>query len=800
MLTRLDFRGSSQVSQSYPLASPAQDHSKSDRQLEAVREIIADVRARGDLALLELALRFDQVKLDSFVVSPQEVAQAHTQLAPDILKALRQAAGRIEAFHRAQLISAHTHSLAGIAVAQRTQPIQAAGLYVPGGKASYPSTVLMTAIVARVAGVERIVMCVPPGPDGKIPPVTLAAAAIAEVDEVYALGGAGAIAAMAYGTKSLSPVDVIAGPGNIYVSLAQREVAGQVAVATPYAGPSEVVVIADETTNVKYAAADLLTQSEHGPDGRIVLISASEKVLDEICLELETRVNASARRAEILATLKTGGFAVLVDDLPAALELSDAIAPEHLQLMCTDASKLAAKVKNAGAVFCGQLASVVLGDYIAGPSHVLPTGGAARFASGLQVSDFQKTIHTIAVSEEGFAAVSDAAATIAHQEGLLAHRDAVLTREISTQPAGQDATSQPVLGELVSPRSYIEGLERYHSPQVEVAARLNTNESPFPPPRAFQEAVSRAASEVAWQLYPERDAQSLREKLAGIHKLAASQIFVANGSNEVIQTLLMCYGAAGRKVLVFQPTYMLHYHIARSLGCVVIQGQRRQDFTLALDQVEQLILEQRPSVIFLCSPNNPTGMAEPIEVTARVLELSRMAGALLVVDEAYVEFSPHSALELFSENAPMAITRTYSKTWAMAAARLGYLIAPSWINAELEKVALPYRLNQMTQTIGKLALDFQDDMEQRVRSIVAERERVCETLAQMGVKVWPSEANFVLIKPETADSVWDKLLERSVLVRDCSAWPRLQGCLRVTIGTQQENNLFLKALEEALQL
>jgi len=403
---------------------------------------------------------------------------------------------------------------------------------------------------------------------------------------------------------------------------------------------------------------------------------------------------------------------------------------------------------------------------------------------------------------------------------LLAHRDAILARNVAAGsgeiPAA--ATSGLISG-LISPRAYIKGLTQYHSPQVKASARLNSNESPLPPPESFRQAVSEAVAGLAWQRYPKKDGQPLREAIAASHGLDSSQIFAANGSNEVIQTILMCYAAAGRTVLVFEPSYIMHSHIAQTLGCSLVVGQRRQDFKLPLPQVEQLIMSKRPSVVFLCSPNNPTGMAEPFEVISKVLELAKAAGALLVVDEAYVEFSPHSALELFSEDAPLVLTRTFSKTWAMAAARLGYAITPSWVNSELGKVALPYRVNEVTQIVGELALDYEAEMKSRVQNIKTERGRILEGLDRLGVKFWPSDANFVLFQADTADAmgasssgttlsagqtpaanpIWNGLLERSVLVRDCSAWPRLQNCLRVTVGTAEENNLFLEALEDVLK-
>ena len=356
-------------------------------------------------------------------------------------------------------------------------------------------------------------------------------------------------------------------------------------------------------------------------------------------------------------------------------------------------------------------------------------------------------------------------------------------------------------------------LKKYHSPQLEVEVRLNTNESPYPPPAGFDEAVAEALAMSSWNRYPQRSSQSLCAALGEFHDLAPSQIFAANGSNEVIQTLLMCYGGAGRKVAMFQPTYALHSHIASSLASELVVGERTPDFVLDLDITADLIKRERPSVVFLCSPNNPTGLADSTEAVVAVLEQTAAVGALLVVDEAYVEFAPATALSLLSNDTPLVVTRTYSKTWAMAAARLGYLLGPSQVVADMEKAALPYRLNSITQAVGEIALRFQDEKTRRVAEIIAERDRISSGLDEAGVHYWPSSANFILFRPEISSSsnaasipasipagnpVWRGLVSHSVLVRDCTSWPALQGCLRVTVGTPEENSRFIDALNKVL--
>jgi histidinol-phosphate aminotransferase len=351
-----------------------------------------------------------------------------------------------------------------------------------------------------------------------------------------------------------------------------------------------------------------------------------------------------------------------------------------------------------------------------------------------------------------------------------------------------------------SPRDDVALMAGYHSPQVDVRVRLNTNESPVPPPEGWRRAVAGLAAGVEWHRYPDRSATELRRRIGALHGVGAEQVFAANGSNEVLQTVLLTYGGAGRTAALWEPTYALHGHIARLTGTAVATGERDAGFAVDLDEVRRVVAASGPSVVFLCSPNNPTGMVDPSETVRSVLDLARDAGALLVVDEAYAQFAPWSALELVDEDTPLVVTRTFSKTWSMAAARLGYLVGPTWVVDELGKVVLPYHLDAFKQAAATAAVEHVDEMNARVASLVEERGRLVAALADLPVDVWPSGANFVLFRPRHMDGskVWQALLERSVLVRDCSSWARLDGCLRVTIGTTAEDDAFLAALQEVL--
>src|SRR5947209_7624637 len=427
MLTRLDLRGAgTDIGDRLPRpdlggAAP----------VEAVREILAEVKKRGDAALREYTERFDGVAVDELAIGPAALDEALAATPPLLREALEEARAAILAYHRAQLRDDATHEREGVTVRELARPVDRAGVYVPGGRAPLLSTVLMTAIPARVAGVGEVVVCSPPGPDGRVPAGILGAAALAGVDEVHPVGGAQAIAALAYGTESVRAVDVIVGPGNVYVATAKREVGAEGAVGLPaaFAGPSEVVVVADDSTPPELAAIDLVVQAEHGPDGLAWLITWSEQTADAVASEVGRLVAASPRRADLETTLDGGGYAVLVDGPEEAATVANAIAPEHLELMCADPEAMLPLIRHAGAVFCGVDAPASVGDYVAGPSHVLPTFGTARFSSALRVDDFLKWIHVVSLGDGALARLAPHVAALAEEEGLPAHAESVRLRD-----------------------------------------------------------------------------------------------------------------------------------------------------------------------------------------------------------------------------------------------------------------------------------------------------------------------------------------------------------------------------------
>lgn len=400
-----------------------------DPQVEArVTDIIKNVRTNGDEALKEYGEKFDGVTLDNLKVTDSQIEEAFNQVNPAVIKALEKAADNIRSFHKLEIgESFEDNPSNGVIRGTKVTPLSAVGIYVPGGTAAYPSSVLMNAIPAKIAGVENIIMVTPPQKNG-LNQAVLAAAKIAGVDRIYQVGGAQAIAALAYGTESIPQVDKITGPGNAYVATAKRDVYGQVDIDM-IAGPSEIGILADDSASAKDVAADLLSQAEHDVNARAILITNSEKLATAVSKEVEDQLKVLPREAIARQAIENNGFIYLVDTIDLMIDLMNAVAPEHLEIQLENAYDYISKIKNAGSVFLGKYASEPLGDYLAGPNHILPTGGTARFSSPLGVWDFQKRIQYLQYSAEALLADSADVTVLAREEGLEAHARAIESRE-----------------------------------------------------------------------------------------------------------------------------------------------------------------------------------------------------------------------------------------------------------------------------------------------------------------------------------------------------------------------------------
>ena len=396
---------------------------------EPVSAILADVKKRGDEAVLEYTRRFDRCRIDSLAVTAEEIEEAFAAVDPEFLEILHKAAANIRAFHTAQVRQSLVLTPSdGVVLGQRITPIQRVGLYVPGGTAAYPSTVLMDAIPAQIAGCETIVMATPPGADGKVNPAILAAAKIAGVTDIFKMGGAQAVAALAYGTQSVPKVDKIVGPGNAFVAEDKKQVFGMVAIDM-IAGPSEILVLADGKSDPKVVAADLLSQAEHDRNATAVLVTESMELAKAVQAELEVQVEALPRRDIARASVDNNGMIIVAENLMQGIDIANELAPEHLELQVDDPFAYLDSIRNAGSVFLGRNCPEALGDYFAGPNHTLPTSGTARFSSPLGVDDFVKKSQFLYYTPEALDAVAEDVAKFARTEGLEAHARSALVRK-----------------------------------------------------------------------------------------------------------------------------------------------------------------------------------------------------------------------------------------------------------------------------------------------------------------------------------------------------------------------------------
>jgi histidinol dehydrogenase len=769
--------------------------------------ICADVRRRGAVAVREYTARFDGVDLPTSRVQGEAMAHALAALDPPLRAALEEAARRVRAVHEAQRPADHVTTVRpGARVTERYVPVDRAGVYVPAGLVPLPSSVIMNVIPAQVAGVRQIAVASPPYADhGGMPaPAILGACALLGVTEVHAVGGAQAIAMFAYGTADCAAADIVTGPGNVYVAAAKRLLLGIIGTDAE-AGPTEIAIIADHTADPVFVAADLVAQAEHDPLAACLLITTDPILADRVEEVLAAQVPTARHADRIRAALAGQSACVLVDDGLAAVAVSDAWAPEHLEIQAEDAAGLAARVHNAGAVFVGPYAPVSLGDYLAGSNHVLPTGGTARHAGGLSVLSFLRGIHVVDCSATALAETAPYIDALGGAEDLAAHVAAVRARvppgaaPPSAAPPGSVPASAARSAGRLPIRPGLAGGTPYGAPQLDVPVRLNTNENPYPPAGWLASKIGDAvAAEVrSLNRYPDRDARALREDLAAYlgHGLTGRQVWAANGSNEIIQQLLQAFGGPGRTALGFEPSYAMHPLIARATATTWIRGARELDFSLDGSQVTRAIREHQPDLVFLTSPNNPTGAALPPDVVGAVCET---APGMVIVDEAYAEFARRSsgtALALVSRYPCLVVTRTMSKAFALAGARVGYLAASPEVIEALLLVRLPYHLSALTQAVARAALAYREDLLATVETLRAERDRLVEWLRGRGLTAADSDANFVLFgRFGDAHAVWQGLVDRGVLVRETGP----AGWLRVSVGLPAEMAAFRAALTAVL--
>jgi len=762
----------------------------------AVTAILEQVRARGDAALIEYTQRFDRLAVSeaSALELPQSaLTDALGRLPVAEREALQQAADRVRAYHERQRSGSwdYTDSL-GNRLGQKVTPLDRVGLYVPGGKAAYPSSVLMNAIPAKVAGVGELIM-VCPTPDGVRNPMVLAAAAIAGVDRVFTVGGAQAVGALAFGTATVPAVDKIVGPGNAYVAEAKRRVFGTVGIDM-IAGPSEILILCDGHTDPEWIAMDLFSQAEHDELAQSILLCPDAAFLDAVQGAINRLLPTMPRRDVIAASLQGRGALILIESLEQGCELIDRIAPEHLEISTRQPEVWAERIRHAGAMFLGPWSSESLGDYCAGPNHVLPTMRTARFSSPLGVYDFQKRSSLIQASAAGAARLGEVASVLAHGEGLQAH---ARSAEMRIEGARAQAQQAPDADPAHWVRPDVLAMSVYHVPDASGFIKLDAMENPYRLPEPLQQALGERLAAVAINRYPvpsyARLKQLVRERL---EVPAQAEVLLGNGSDELITIMSTALARPGATVVAPAPSFVMYDVTTKLVGMRYVPVPLTTDLGLDLPAMLSAIEAHRPALVWLAYPNNPTGNAFDREHIEAILAA---APGLVVVDEAYRPFADDTFMTDLPRWPNLVVMRTVSKL-GLAGVRLGYMAAaPCWIT-EFDKVRPPYNLSVLNEAAAEFALEHFDVLLEQTVLLRSERERLQGRLAALdGVRPFPSQANFILARVPDAPAIAAGLRSRGVLIKDVSRMsPLLAGCVRISIGTPQDNDRLLEALQAAL--
>ncbi len=754
---------------------------------DVVRPIMDAVHEHGDKALHEYGHRFDGVDLEELAVSAAEVAEACARVPQELKEAIELAYCNIYDFHELQRNTqapVKLETAPGVVCEQRTLPIQRVGLYVPGGQAPLFSTVLMLAVPAAVAGCEEVVLCTPPGKDGKVNPAILFAAELCGVKRIFKVGGAQAIAAMTYGTASVPKVDKIFGPGNAYVTAAKQlaSLAG-VAIDMP-AGPSEVEVLADSTCVPAFVAADLLSQAEHGPDSQAMLVTTSAAVAEAVAAEVEQQLAALPRK-EIAARSIANSRIIVLADKQDCIDFTNAYGPEHLIIAMEDADAVAAETVNAGSIFLGNYSCESAGDYASGTNHTLPTMGCVRAYSSLCIDSFQRKMTLQTLSAEGIRSIGRTVELMARAEQLDAHARAMTLRmqAVAAQPQEEQGTG---IARLVRPN--ILKLKPYSSARDEYAGKaahvfLDANECPHNAPN------NRYPDPLQWEL---------KQKISAYKGVAPERIFLGNGSDEAIDLIFRTFCTPGvDEVAAIAPSYGM-YEVCADINNIRYNAiPLEDDFRFDAEAFLQSIYSPCTKVIFICSPNNPTGNLLPLEEIRKVLDIFP---GMVVVDEAYIDFAPagSSLSALLDEYPRLIVLNTFSKAWASAGIRLGMALAHPEVIGLFNKVKYPYNVNILTQRAAMERLDHMDEIRAWVDEALTERERMMQAVAALPIceHVYPSDANFFLARVNDACRIYDALVEQGIIVRNRHRIMMCENCLRITIGTPAENDELLAALKQ----
>jgi histidinol-phosphate aminotransferase len=770
----------------------------------AVATLLADVRKKGDEAIRYWTKRIEGFDLQDLIIDNAEIQSALSRTPVELLESLQLSSSRIRRFHSFQTVPNWTTEEMGGTLGQRFSPIERAGVYVPGGTAPLPSSLLMSVIPAQVAGVTHIAVATPPGkPDGRVPEIILAAAAIAGIDTLYLAGGALAVAAFAFGTETIPRVDKIVGPGNLFTTLAKRQVYGHVGIDGLY-GPTETMVVADDTANPEWVAADMLAQAEHDVLASAILLTPSRKLAEAVQVEVARQMEDLSRAEIIAVSLAHSGGIVITADLDEACRLAGTYAAEHTCLAVKEPGQWIGKIKNAGGLFAGEYSFEVLGDYVTGPSHVMPTGGSARFSSPLNVLDFLKITSIIQLDPVTATRLSPHAERIAQAEQLTAHASAASKRTLKIMMKKemiQSSFKEFIRSDIRDMEPYVpivpfEVLSDQLGRSPDNITKLDANENPYGPAPAALEAI---ASGRWFHIYPDPEAGALREALSSYLIVPQDRLLAGMGADELIDLILRAVISPGDMVVNCPPSFGMYPFSTAVNGGQVLTVPRRDDFSLDIDLIfSTFAAHPQARVLFICSPNNPDGSTISEDDLTRLVELP----LLLVLDEAYIEFAlaggQKSPYQWALQYDNLVVLRTFSKLAGLAGLRIGYGIFPEWLLPHLWKIKHPYNVNVAASLAAIASLKNPQWMEEKVKLIVQERERMVQELASFEfLRPYPSYANFVLFKVEGRSAARLKLdlAQEGVLVRYFDK-PGLANCIRISAGRPLDTDRLVVALNK----
>lgn len=750
---------------------------------ETIKGIFNEVQINGDQALKKYSVQFDKVDLDVLKVSENEFQEAVSVLPNELKIAIQKAADNIKQFHASQIqLVEEIETTTGVFCWRKSVPIQKVGLYIPGGSAPLFSTVLMLGIPAQIANVPTKILCSPPNKLGKIHPAILFAAQLAGIKNVYKVGGAQAIAAMTLGTEQIPKVDKLFGPGNQYVTAAKQFAQNLgVAIDMP-AGPSEVLVAADDSVSPRFIAADLLAQAEHGADSQVVFITDSkdlvEKVNDELLQQLEflTRSNIA-----IEALSKSNALVVPSEKWS---EIINSYAPEHLIVMGKYEDKIVNEVVNAGSVFIGKYTAESFGDYASGTNHTLPTNGYARSYSGVSLDSFVKKITFQRIEEKGLRNLGPTVVTLAKAEELDAHANAVNVRlETIDLETVEKSSFENISANLI--RKDLQNVVPYSSARDEFSG-VN---------KVFLDANENALIQ-DFNRYPDPFQKELKQEIARRKNLNAENLVLGNGSDEIIDLIFRLVGTPFKdKVAFLNPSYGMYSVSAKLNGLETIQINLNKDFSIK----NEAILDEAKGakILILCNPNNPTGKLISKE---NLIEICEKFSGLIVIDEAYIDFCLSESMATEIDRFPnLIILQTLSKAYGMAGLRVGMAICNSFWVKQLNAIKPPYNISSATQRLALQCLkstnwDFIKEQ------IIVERDRVYHFLKnnENVDETFISYANFILFRIKNATEIYKKLVEKGIVVRNRSNQFNCEDTLRVSIGNKNENDAFISTLTDLL--